>query len=114
MMRLELMVAAAALAMLLVSGPARACGNGECEPPPPAPPAPPPVVVTPDPDRDPLAPAPVVHFAICCAEGGQPTWRTALFRDPLQAALQCQGRALRYEERGQSLPACPFKLGVQE
>ena len=112
MIRLELTLAAAALGLLLV-GPARACGDGSCEPPPPPPP-PPPVVVPVNPDSDPVASAPVIHYAICCAQDGQPSWRTALFRDPLQAALQCQGRALRYEEKGLSLPACRHKLGVDE
>ncbi len=113
-MRLELTLAAAGLAMLMLAAPARACGNGECDPPPPPPPPPPVVVVTPDPDSDPLPPAPVMHFAWCCSIDGQPAWRTALFRDPLQAALQCQGRALRYEEQGQSLPACPHRKGVDQ
>lgn len=110
-MRLQLLLSAAAIGLLLV-GPARACGDGSCEPPPPPPP--PPVVVHTDPDSDPVAPAAVVHFALCCLQDGQPTWRTALFRDPLQAALQCQGRALRYEERGMSLPACRHRVEADQ
>jgi hypothetical protein len=112
-MRLELTLAAAALGILLVS-PVRACGNGECDAPPPSPP-PPVVVVTVDrdSDSDPVPQTEVIHFAFCCLQDGQPAWRTALFRDPVQAALQCQARALRYEEKGQSLPVCPHKLGPQ-
>ena len=113
-MRLHLTLAAAAFGMLLIS-PARACGNGECDPPPPPPPPPPPVVeLVPDGGRDPWPDAPVIHFAVCCLQDGQPTWRTALFRDPVQAALQCQARVLRYEERGQSLPACPHRVKVDQ
>lgn len=111
-MRLQLTLAAAGLAAVILAGPSKACGNGECDPPPPPPP-PPAVVVTPDPDSDPHVIAPVIHFAWCCDQDGQPAWRTALFRDPVQAALQCQARALRYEERGQSMPACPHKRGPQ-
>jgi hypothetical protein len=104
-MRLQLTLAAAGLAAVILAGPSRACGDGECDPPPPPPSAP--VVTVPSDGSDPHVIAPVVHFASCCAEDGQPTWRTALFRDPVQAALQCQARAQRYQEGGKSLPDCP-------
>jgi hypothetical protein len=105
MMRLQLTLAAAGLAALIIASPARACGNGECDPPPPPPP--PPVAIVPDDDSDPYVAAPVIHYAWCCADDGQPTWRVALLRDPVQAALQCHDRAQRYQEGGKSLPACP-------
>jgi hypothetical protein len=110
MVRMELMVAATALAMLIAL-PVRACGDGGCEPPPPPEP---PKVDVPDGGRDPHVIAPVIHFAWCCAEDDRPSWRVALFRDPVQAALQCQARALRYEERGRSLPDCPRRRRGQE
>lgn len=113
MMRLELALAAAALGLLLV-GPARACGDGSCDAPAPTPEPP---AATPHEaaqDREPAALTAVIRYAFCCSRDGHPTWRAALFQDPLQAALQCQSRALRYEEKGQSLPACPHKLGVDQ
>lgn len=116
MIRAEMMIAATALAMLIAM-PARACGNGECPPPPPPPPPPPvelPLAHAPKDDRAPHVDAAIVHFAWCCTQDGEPAWRTALFRDPVQAALQCQARVLRYEAKGQSLPECPHKRRVAE
>jgi hypothetical protein len=109
-MRLQLTLAAAGMAALVLAGPSRACGNGECDPPP----EPPAVVINTDTDRDPHVTGQVIHYAFCCADDGQPSWRTALFRDPVQAALQCQARALRYEEKGQSLPECHLKRRAGE
>jgi hypothetical protein len=102
----QTLLALTMMGLVLSAAPVAACGDGECDPPPP--PATPRVITaTPDADPDPHTPGQVIHFALCCAEDGNPTWRTALFRDPVQAALQCQARALRYDQAGQSLPECP-------
>jgi hypothetical protein len=144
-MRLQLTLAAAGFAAILIAGPSHACGNGECDPPvkvepppvkadppvvvdpppvvvdPPIIVEPPPVVVVPPPADIPsgsgdgtYVAGPIIHYAFCCADDGKPSWRTALFRDPVQAALQCQARALRYEQAGQSLPECPRKRRARE
>lgn len=96
------------LPLILSAAPVLACGNGECEPP--APPSPPPVVeplTTRSSDRDPTIAPSVIHYGYCCQVGGKMRVGTAWLRDPVTAYEQCRAR----QDRMQSLPECPARLG---